>query len=156
MRRKVILLAGIGFVLGMVIGDGIAWFTTGSLGNAVLADRLGSEKGAFLLQTLLSGVLGAIAMGGTVLYDLERWPLTLVSVTHYLMIELTYIPVALALRWVSGWQQLLVMAGIQLVIYLVIWLVMYLRYKAQVREMNKLLQLSREKDGETGRSEYTP
>lgn len=143
MRKKILILSAIGFVYGMIMGNLIAYFTGGTLVNSYLAARTGSEAASVLLQTLLSGLLGAIALGSTVVYDIERWPLLLTSVVHYLILEISYVIIALALRWVTSPQGLLIMLGIQLVVYLIIWLIMYFRYRRKVRELNRLLRESR-------------
>ena len=145
MRKKLFILAGIGFLLGIVAGSLIAWLTGGSLVNARLAAWTGSGAASVVLQTLISGLLGAIAMGGTVVYEIERWSLTACSVTHYLMTEVSYVAIALLLGWVESLEGLLVMLAIQLVIYVIIWLIMYRRYQAQVRELNQLLEKSKAK-----------
>ena len=143
MRRKLLKMAGIGFALGMIMGNGIAWLADGTVVNPVLVNALGSRAGSVLIQTLLSGLLGAVAMGGTLLYDLERWPLLAVSVCHYGMIEAAYAAAALLLGWVRSGTELLIMMAVQLAVYLVIWLIMFLRYKAEVRRMNELLRESK-------------
>ena len=57
-------------------------------------------------------------------------------------------PVALGLGWVENGTELLIIVSVQLVVYLIIWVIMYLRWRAQVKELNQLLKESgdREKD----------
>jgi len=153
MRMRLLKMAGIGFVLGMIAGNAIAWLTDGTIVNPVLVNALGSRAGSAAVQTLLSGLLGAVAMGGTLLYDLERWPLLLVSVCHYGMIEATYAAAALLLGWVRSGRELLVMMAVQLAAYLVIWVIMFLRYRAEVRKLNHLLEESREENRKENRKE---
>ncbi len=145
MRKRFFILAGVGFLLGMLTGSLIAWLTAGTLVNDRLAAWTGSDPAAVILQTLISGLLGSVAMGGTVVYEIERWPLTACSVTHYLMTEVSYVVIALLLGWVDSLQGLLIMLAIQLVVYVIIWLIMYRRYQAQVRELNELLKESKSK-----------
>ena len=142
MRKQFLTLAGIGFVMGMVMGNLIAWFTGGTLVNARLAAWTGSEAASIVIQTVVSGLLGAIAMGGTMVYEIERWPLLAMSVTHYLMIAVTYVAIALLLGWADSPKKLIRMLLIQLAVYFIIWLIMYLRYRAQVRKLNELLDKS--------------
>lgn len=144
MRRKALILAAIGFLPGVVMGNLIAWFSGGTLVNTKLVPLMGSDAGAVILQSLLSGLLGAIAMGGVVVYKIERWPLALSSVVHFLLIVITYVSIALTAGWIQSAKELFIMLGIQLTVYFIIWLIMYLRYKAQVRELNELLAQSRE------------
>lgn len=146
MRKTFFRLAGIGFFLGMIMGNLIAWFADGTLVNTRLAAWLDSDFGSVALQTLLSGILGAVAMGGTVVHSIEHWPLALSCIVHYLLIEIPYIGIALTLGWVTGLPELLWMLFIQGSIYFLIWLFMYLRYRAQVRELNELLKKNRQED----------
>ena len=139
MRRKCFILSVIGFLAGMVMGNAIAWLSDGELVNARIAGWCGSDIGAIVIQTLLSGLLGAIAMGGVVIHDIERWSLPRCAVVHYLLIEIPYIVIATVLGWYDSPTELLIILGIQLVAFGFIWLIMYLRWKAQVRELNELL-----------------
>lgn len=91
-----------------------------------------------MIQLLLPGVYGAIAMGSVVLYDLDRWPLALASLTHYLIIEILFEPMALYLEWIHTLPEILIMIGIRLICYFIIWLIIFLIYRKQVRELNNL------------------
>lgn len=68
----------LGFVIGMAVGNLIAAMFSYVPGgdnlivSELLLEKTGSESKAFLIQTLLSGVLGAVGMGGTVIYELEN------------------------------------------------------------------------------------
>lgn len=148
MRTRFLKLAAAGFLLGMVIGNGIALLTGGRLAGSFLIEKLGSEVWAVALQTLLSGLLGAIAMGGVMLHEIENWSLARSAVTHCLLIIAAYVLTALALHWVESLTELLIMVSIQLVAYYIIWVIMFLRYKAEVRRLNELLKESRETDRE--------
>ena len=148
MRKRILKLVAIGFLGGMVMGNLIAYLTGGSFVNQKLLSLYGSEAGSVILQTLLSGLLGAIAMGGTEVYELERWPLALSSLTHYGMIVVTYTAIALSLGWVGGAAELLITIFIQTAAYAAIWMVIFLRYKRKVRELNELLEKSNRNDPE--------
>ncbi len=148
MRKRILKLVAIGFLGGMVMGNLIAYLTGGSFVNQKLLSLYGSEAGSVILQTLLSGLLGAIAMGGTEVYELERWPLALSSLTHYGMIVVTYTAIALSLGWVGGAAELLITIFIQTAAYAAIWMVIFLRYKRKVRELNELLENSNRNDPE--------
>ena len=143
MRRKCLILSVIGFLAGMIIGNLITWMASGTLVNTKLTALLGSEAGSVIVQTLLSGLFGAVAMGGIVIHEIEQWSILRCAVTHYLLIEIFYVPVALFLGWFGSLTELLIMIGIQLAVYFVIWLIMYLRCRAKVRKLNELLKESR-------------
>ena len=137
------MLSGIGFLAGMLMGNLIKWLSGGTLVNAGIAGWCGSDIGAIIIQTLLSGLLGAIAMGGVVIHDIERWSLLRCAMVHYLLIVISYVVIATVLGWYASLADLLIILGIQLIAFVIIWLIMYLRWKARVRKLNELLGKNR-------------
>ena len=140
MRARVLKRLGIGFLMGVCIGNLVALCTGRDFVNAALVERMGGRTGAILLQTFLSGLYGAVAMGGTAFYEIDRWPLALATGLHCLLVVGLYIPLALTLNWCDAFTDVLIVAGIQLVVFMIIWLIIYLRYKAEIRELNGLNQ----------------
>ncbi|MBQ6153351.1 MAG: DUF3021 domain-containing protein [Ruminococcus sp.] len=145
MLKKALKFAGIGFLIGIVIGDVIAFLTgTSSTGGVsftsaqLLSIAGGNVVLAMILQSLFSGIYGAICFAGVCFYDIERWPLALATGAHCAAIILIYIPVALLLGWVSSITEILFIAGIQLVAFFIIWLILYFIYKKQVKELNEM------------------
>ncbi len=149
LAKKCLKLAGVGFLLGIVIGNVIAWFTskTGSLASPILIDRMGGEAAAVLAQVFFSGLYGAATMSGVALYDVERLPLALATALHCLICVVPYIPLALLLGWAAKPTDILIMACFQIVAFFIIWLIIYLRCKAEVRKLNEL-QKEKKKGGE--------
>ena len=134
MIRRIIL----GFLLGTAIGNLIAWFF-GSYVSSMLVARMGSVPAAILVQSLVSGLYGSFALTGTLFYDVEQWSLTRSSVMHFLVIAVLYVPTAMFLGWANSATEILIVEGILLVAYFIIWLVIYLRYKKKVRCLNEML-----------------
>lgn len=131
--------AGVGFPLGVVLGNLIAWMSGGIVSPAFDA-RTGSQTGAIIIQTLAAGLYGAAGVGGMILYKIERWPLVKATVVHYLIVAVLYIPAALLLGWAESAADLLIVEGIQLAAFLLIWGVMVLRYRAEVKKLNNLVK----------------
>ena len=138
MRGRLIKRMILGFLLGTAIGNLIAWFF-GSYVSSVLAARMGSVPAAILVQSLVSGLYGSFALAGTLFYDIEQWSLTRSSVMHFLVIAVLYVPAAMFLGWTDSATEILIVEGILLVAYFIIWLVIYLRYKKEVRSLNEML-----------------
>lgn len=128
----------LGFLLGAAIGNLIAWFF-GSYVSSMLVARMGSVPAAILVQSLVSGLYGSFALAGTLFYDIEQWSLTRSSVMHFLVIAVLYVPAAMFLGWADSATEILIVEGILLVAYFIIWLVIYLRYKKEVRSLNEML-----------------
>ncbi len=103
-----------------------------------LIDHCHGEAMAFLMQTMLSGLIGLVAFAGMSLYELEEWSMAAAMITHYVMICLIYFPCAYLLYWLVTLEEMLIMAGIMAVSYIIIWLIMCAVYRAQVKELNNL------------------
>lgn len=146
MKRQLLIRCAIGFALGLAAlfvicflfdrtADGAVHFFSASLLKAT-----GSPFTALLLSMLVCGFYGAACMGGTLFYEIESWPLALATAAHYAVIAAGYLLPALLLRWELTPGTLLMIEGIMTLGFFLIWLVMYLRYRAQVRELNELMK----------------
>ena len=148
MLKRTLRLAFTGFILGMAIGNIIAIVTSYAAGGEVLAfspellEKTGSAAAALLLQTLLSGLMGAVSFGGVILYEIDSLPLPAVSIIHCAMILAVYYPIAFSLYWLEPTVRDAGMMGcIMIAVYAVIWLIMYIRYRMEVRGMNERLEI---------------
>ena len=151
MLKKTLKMAGIGFLLGIVIGNLIAFLTGNSDTGGVtfasqkLLDMAGGKAiVAMLLQSLFSGLYGAACFAGMSLYEIERMPLAAATALHCALIILLFVPISLFLGWVSKIETLLMISGIQLVCFFIIWLIMYAGFKKQVKELNELQEKNRD------------
>ena len=153
MLKKTLKAAGIGFLIGMVVGNLIAILTgnSGTGGVTFASPQLldmagGSGTVAMLLQSIFSGIYGAVCFAGMSFYEIERMPLAAATALHCALIVLLFIPIALLLGWVSDIGTLLIISGMQLVGFFIIWLIMYFGYKKQIRELNEMQKGFNNKD----------
>ena len=147
MKLRILRRALLGFLAGIAVGNLIViisgFISEGELllFESSLLEKTGSEAGAFLVQTMLSGLYGAIGMGGAIVYELEDWPLLNASVIHYLIITLAFFPIGLYLGWMSPTlKDFLVIAVMLGIMNSIIWLTMYAVYHFEVEELNHLLK----------------
>lgn len=147
MKRKLLIRGLIGFLLGVAMMLLIpALFNRGPDGTVnycsfeLIARVGGSRSSAMAVSLLLYGLYGACCMGGTLLYELDSWPLTPATAVHYAVIALGYALAASLLRWDLSLRQLLIIEALMTVGFFLIWLFMYLRYKGKVRELNQLTE----------------
>lgn len=141
---KTLKRTAFGFTLGMAVGNLIAAFTGHpAIVSPLLLERVGSLRWALLAQTVLSGFIGAAGFGGVSLYDMERWPLLLTTLVHYVIYLVVFIPSALSLGWTETAAEIAFLAAVMASVHLVIFLVMCARYRAQVRELNELNEKTR-------------
>lgn len=146
MLKTVFKRAGIGFLLAIALGNLISVIAgDGTMAASDLIEKVGSLRTAVLLQTLLSGLYGALCMGGTVLYKLERLPLLVSTAVHCAVCVVPYFCLSLLLFWTDSAVKALIMSGVQLGLFFVIWLIIDIRYKKATRELNRI-RASREEN----------
>jgi hypothetical protein len=105
-----------------------------------LTERLGFTT-AVVVQTLLGALLGVLAIGGMCFFDIEEWSLLRASVAHFALILFSYMTIGLLLHWFSFHIiPILIMTFAIIFAYALIWLIMYLAWKREVREMNRLAE----------------
>ncbi len=146
MLAKTLKRAAFGFLLGMLFGVMIVIimsFSSGS-GSLTVPDTLlaltGSEAGALLAQMLLSGAFGAIPMAGVSFYEIDSWGLLKQAVVHYVSYTVAFLAVGLCAGWLAPTVgDIGMMVGIFAVCHTIIWLIMYARYKSEVKELNAML-----------------
>jgi uncharacterized membrane protein len=65
------------------------------------------------------------------------------------MIAVLYVIMEKLLGWNETVKEIMIIEFIQLIIFFIIWLVIYLRYRGEVRKLNEELQDMQEKGGKT-------
>ena len=139
MLKSIFKRAGLGFLLGIAVCNFIAiCFGDGTMVSSALVEKVGCQRVALLLQTLLSGLCGALCMGGTLLYEAERLPLALSTFIHCIICIVPYFLLSVLLHWTDGIGGAFIMSGIQFAGFFIIWLMMYLLYKKQTKELNRM------------------
>ena len=153
MKKKVFKLALIGFFLGMLIGNLISYLSCDKsaqppvIVSPVLVERTGSVRAAMIVNTLLSGLLGAAAWAGVIFHDPEvfDWGLTKAAVFHFLLIMAFNIPIALYCGWCPPDPvSILIWTGIMALSYFIVWLIMFLIYRKKTAELNELMKNNKE------------
>ena len=89
----------------------------------------------------LSGLLGAVNVGTTTIYTLERWDVLRCTLVHFAIAMTTFCAVGFTLGWLSPRNPAsLWMLAACVIAYFIIWLIMYLRYRRQIRRINEALK----------------
>ena len=139
--KKTLFWAAVGFMLGMLVG----------LGISAIYDRQDAftHGGAGRLNLFMSGLLGAVNTGSTSIYTLERWGLLRCTLTHFCLSMAATCTVGLSMGWFSlGDPLTLWMLAGWVVVYFIIWLVNYLIFKRQIRQINEALKRWKNAQGE--------
>ena len=138
-KHKAIFNALLGFSIGLLIA---AVITIGFSDYAVY-----SSRAAVLAQLIGSGINGAVCAGSAVIYDFEDWGITKATVTHFLITLISFFTASELLGWFPR-EILLITLIVFLLAYFIIWLINYLLWKKEVRQMNSQLQAMRSQTGE--------
>ena len=138
MYRKAMWMGLLGYAAGCLIG---LVFTL-SAGAANFREALA--------QILLGGIPGALAMGSSVVYGIEKWSILRATATHFIITMGALLFGGYVLQWFgSDRTPLLIMMAISLVCYAVIWLVFYLSYRKTIQQMNDdLRKMKSDRQGE--------
>ncbi len=143
MLKKTLKRAGIGFLLGMAVGNLIAFLAVvanggGSIVSPKTMEMCGGEAEALLLQSFLSGLIGFAGCAGMTFYEMEEWSLLRIMSSHLGVIFAVFVPVSYVLDWFGSLTDLLIMSGMMLVSYFIVWRIMCVICKRQVKELNEL------------------
>ena len=130
----------IGALAGVLI-----WVMLYMLG--VYPDELVLDRPAMLAQLTGSLLLGALNMGGSTIYGIERWSLWKVTLIHYLLSMSSIVLASTVLGWFDM-RTLIIMLAVCTFIYVLIWLVNCINYKRSVKKMNRDLELMINKEQE--------
>ena len=147
MKKNLIIRLILGFIIGVIIGNLITLLVNLGYGEGVsvvspgLLESLESETLAIVLQTLLSGLLGMVCMGGISFFDIELWSLLKATVAHSVSILISFIIVFTVLKWVPfTLVTFLIISGTVIVVYALIWLIIYLIWKKEIKDLNEDLK----------------
>ena len=148
--KKLIILLVVGFFAGAVLGNVIALIIgllSGSDGGIVARELSGAigQAGAIILQTIICGVFGLVSVGGMYLYEIDSWSLFTATLVHFLSIAGCYVGASVILYWLPPlFIYYLISIGAMAVGFAIIWLIMYFRWKKDVKDMNNDLEKYKE------------
>ena len=128
LKTKMIIKALIGAIISMLICLFISTFANDPA--ELIVDRF-----EFIIQFIGAGIYGAIPMGGSIVYEFERWSLLKATLIHYFMTMGALTVTNVLLGWFA-WNIYLVVLLAMTVAYFIIWLVNYLSCKREIERIN--------------------
>ena len=135
-KKQIILMS----VIGAVMGIGI-WFLMLLRNNPNALSDGSYSIGFLMLNILLSAVFGALCMGSSSVYGIEEWGILRSTVTHFVIVFVSFNIIALPLGWFSfGSLEYWIIHAVMIAVYFLIWLIQYLIYKHKVKELNRELE----------------
>jgi Flp pilus assembly protein TadB len=76
-------------------------------------------------------------MGSSVVYGIEKWSIARATATHFLLVFALYFFLVISMGWFSLSDPVFwIVVGTMVAVYILIWLLQYLSYRRQIREMN--------------------
>ena len=151
MKKKIILRSLSGIPLGLAIGYlitimiSLIW-ADGCYTPCVpeLAEIMGSEINAVLLQTLLCGILGMGFGGCSVIWEIEDWGIVKQTGIYFLIVSLIMMPIAYVTYWMEhNLSGILSYFGIFVLIFALVWVIQYGRAKHNVKKLNEKMDAFR-------------
>lgn len=148
MKKKIILRCISGFPIGLSIGYlitiviSLIW-ADGYYASCVpeLAERMGSEISAVILQALLCGILGMGFGGCSVIWEIENWGIAKQTGIYFLIVSLIMMPIAYVTYWMEhSIQGIVGYFGIFVFIFAIVWAIQYGRAKHNIKEMNEKME----------------
>ena len=148
MKRRIFFRALIGMPIGVTISTIVLIFISLARGDGKfyafhpdLMCVFGNEIYTVIIQTACSMLYGAAWGGASAIWDVERWSLTRMTLTHLAVCSFSTLPIAYFMYWmphsVGG---LLLYFGLFFFIYFVIWSIQYIIMKRRIYSMNRQIK----------------
>ena len=141
--KKTANMAAIGFALGILVGLGFLL----PYGIGAYYEKFGPAQMA--LHLAVSGVVGAVNMGSTTIYNLDQWSILRCTLTHFAITMTCLCLIGFSMGWFDLREPLtLWILGGCVIAYFIIWLIMYLRYNREIRRINAALKTWKDRQKE--------
>ena len=100
-----------------------------------------------LPHLLLGGLYGTVAMGSSIVYEIEKWSIARATTTHFLLLFSLYFLLVISMGWFRLDDPVFWIVVAAMVIgYVLIWLFQYLSYRRKIREINEELKKWKSKE----------
>lgn len=150
-RKKLVSYGLIGFVVGpfinTIISLGISYAHATSWGwvfSSVapgFVSVIGNQLNAYLVQFLLTAVLGAGISMAAVIWQMEHWSYAKRFILHFLALLLLFAPIGYFLQWLPhSLVGILLYLAIFIVIYFIYWAVITIIVRHKIKQVNQKLQ----------------
>lgn len=152
MKKKIFLRSISGFPLGVTIGYLISIVISLIWANGYyapcvpeLAQTMGNEINAVLVQTLLCGIFGMGCAAGSVVWEIEDWGVIKQTGVYFVIVSVIAMPVAYVTFWMEhSLKGFLSYFGTFTLIFAIIWVILYISGRHNVRKMNEALRRKRD------------
>ena len=148
MKKQIIQRGLLGFPLGIAIGYVITIVISAIWGKGnyapvtpELLETMGSVIDAVIFQAVLCGAMGSGFAMASVIWDIEQWSIAKQSGIYFAITSAIMLPVAYLANWMQhSLAGFLFYFGIFIAIFLLVWVLQYLSWKAKVQKLNARVQ----------------
>ncbi len=142
--KKALQRGLLGIPLGITISSILAIIISLCIGNGEyyacvpsLAESVGGELNGVIIQTVLSGVLGAAFGAASVIWEIDSWSLAKQSAVYFAVAALAMFPVAYLAEWMEhSFTGFLIYFAVFTGIFAAVWLSQYLIWKKRIKKIN--------------------
>ncbi len=139
-------------LVGLLVGIVISYFITIGISLAIgdgdyypcvpsLIERFGNEITAIIIQTVLSAVLGAGFAGCSLIWEKDEWSLLKQTSIYFSIVSVLMMTIAYICEWMEhSVKGILSYFGIFFAIFIVVWIVQYLIWKARISKIKEGIQ----------------
>ncbi|MCR5702696.1 MAG: DUF3021 domain-containing protein [Lachnospiraceae bacterium] len=154
-KDRFVYKAAIGFSLGVLVTiiinilvDSIMLGNAGAYIDEFASNDVGRTVPRLLLELLTGGLLGLVGNGGSVVYEIEAWGILKPTTIHFGVTMLVYVFVGLFNGWLTPYHSIqnIIQFLAMLFAYIMIWLLQYLVFRREVRQINRDIKLFKEKE----------
>lgn len=149
MEKQAVLRGLVGFPIGIAVGQVFSIVFSLITGQDFfyptvpgLAEDIGSEIGAVVVQTILCGILGSAFSAGSCIWEVESWSIAKQTGIYFLVISAVMLPIAYVARWmdrsIAGF---VLYFAIFIAIFILIWIIQFSYWKRKVSKLNQKLNL---------------
>lgn len=147
MKKKIIMRSLLGFPLGIALGYLITVFGSLGWGNGSyfpcmpeLVSAMGNEINAVVVQTFLSGLIGTGFAASSVIWEIDTWSIVKQTGIYFLIASLVMLPIAYFAYWMEhSFIGFCIYFGVFTLIFSILWTIMYIIGRHNVRKMNEKL-----------------
>ena len=144
MKKKVLKRGLFGFPMGIAMGYVITIIISLAQGDGYysvvpsLVDTVGSEIGAVVVQTILSGVLGAVSAAISVIWEMENWSIAKQTGLYFLGLSVAMCPIAYFAHWMPhSLIGFTIYFASFVAIFIIIWVIQYFIWRSKINAINK-------------------
>lgn len=142
--KKALLRGLLGIPLGITISSILAIIISLCIGNGEyyacvpsLAESAGGELNGVIIQTVMSGILGAAFGAASVIWEIDSWSLAKQSAVYFAVASLAMFPIAYITEWMEhSLAGFLIYFAVFAGTFAAVWVSQYLIWKKRIKKIN--------------------